>query len=142
MQVRVLIWLTVLKLALELLKIPSALFNYIWKPQCVVTKKLRVMWHDVFGTALAHPKIEYWLTFGEKAFRSAWNKFVLQRKWALPFSNERGRFAFMIKFSIHPFHANISSPCFWIIASNFNAMPLGRLAPDSHFSTVDSLVLR
>lgn len=38
--------------------------------------------------------------------------------------------------------ASSSSPCFCTIASNFRAIPLGRLAPVSHFSTVDSLVLR
>lgn len=44
-----------------------------------------------------------------------------------------------------PAHADQASscrPCFSTMASSFKAMPLGRLAPVSHFSTVDSLVLR
>jgi hypothetical protein len=35
-----------------------------------------------------------------------------------------------------------SSLCFPTIESSFNAIPLGRFAPVSHFSTVDSLVFR
>ncbi len=38
--------------------------------------------------------------------------------------------------------ARTCSPCFWMTISSFSAMPLGRLAPVSHFSTVLSLVLR
>ncbi len=34
------------------------------------------------------------------------------------------------------------NPCFCTIESSLSAMPLGRLAPVSHFSTVLSLVLR
>ena len=41
-----------------------------------------------------------------------------------------------------PSHASTCNPCFWTMASSLRAMPLGRLAPVSHFSTVDSLVLR
>ena len=39
-------------------------------------------------------------------------------------------------------HASIFNPCFSTMSNNLSAMPLGRLAPDSHFSIVDSLVLR
>ena len=35
-----------------------------------------------------------------------------------------------------------SKPCFSTMESSFSAMPLGCFAPVSHFSTVDSLVLR
>src|ERR1035437_4022156 len=42
----------------------------------------------------------------------------------------------------HFSHAKIFSPCFSTISNNLSAMPLGLFAPDSHFSTVDSLVLR
>jgi hypothetical protein len=38
--------------------------------------------------------------------------------------------------------ANTDNPCLSTIASNLSAIPLGCFAPDSHFSTVDSLVLR
>jgi hypothetical protein len=39
-------------------------------------------------------------------------------------------------------YARICRPCFRTSASSFSAIPLGRLAPVSHFSTVLSLVLR
>ncbi len=39
-------------------------------------------------------------------------------------------------------YASTPSPCFWTTANNLSAMPLGCLLPDSHFWTVDSLVLR
>lgn len=39
-------------------------------------------------------------------------------------------------------YARILMPCFSTTLSSFKAMPLGCFAPVSHFSTVDSLVLR
>ena len=41
-----------------------------------------------------------------------------------------------------PCYANTSRPCFSTILSNLSAMPLGFLAPVSHFSTVLSLVFK
>ena len=38
--------------------------------------------------------------------------------------------------------ASTFSPCFSTISNNFSAIPLGLFTPDSHFSTVDSLVFR
>jgi hypothetical protein len=41
-----------------------------------------------------------------------------------------------------PVHqASIFKPCFSTMSSSFRAMPLGRLAPLSHFSTVDSAAM-
>ena len=40
------------------------------------------------------------------------------------------------------FQASASRPCFSTTASSLSAIPLGRFAPVSHFSIVDSLVLR
>jgi hypothetical protein len=39
-------------------------------------------------------------------------------------------------------YARTFRPCFSTISSSLRAMPLGFFAPDSHFSMVDSLVLR
>jgi hypothetical protein len=39
-------------------------------------------------------------------------------------------------------YARICRPCFWMTVRSLSAMPLGFLAPVSHFSTVLSLVLR
>jgi hypothetical protein len=38
--------------------------------------------------------------------------------------------------------ASILRPCFWTMVRSLTAMPLGFFTPLSHFSTVDSLVLR
>ncbi len=38
--------------------------------------------------------------------------------------------------------ASTCSPCFWTMESSLSAIPLGRLAPVSHFSMVDSLVFK
>ena len=43
---------------------------------------------------------------------------------------------------VHPHHAKTSNPCIRTIASSFKAIPLGRLSPVSHFSTILSLVFR
>jgi hypothetical protein len=39
-------------------------------------------------------------------------------------------------------YVKTSKPCFLTIVRSFSAIPLGRFAPVSHFSTVDSLVFR
>lgn len=39
-------------------------------------------------------------------------------------------------------YSRIFRPCFCTTLSNFNDIPLGRLAPVSHFCTVDTLVFR
>ena len=87
------------------------------------------------------------------AGRAAWRAcFVLMRSLCRVNVNEVGRDEGLKRVSLFARqaclaeicgdHANIFKPCFCTIMSSLIAMPLGRFTPVSHFSTVDSLVLR